>query len=417
MASSGIINFQRNWKGSDHRTSVKKNVSIYTKSEDGTYQAAGAVNAGMQVTYIDSLTEDHLRAAFRTDDGEVFYANVDYFVKPGTERQSVLLRPSSFGLSNRTFFSVTDYYNELVNALNRRNDIPGELFDYLYELLDYANNGYGNYFGIKMDEFPWGEIESYYGEVIGPIACVKNRDGILSNIVETAGLGGASIYVPGGSAALYDYKLVSGNTEYLISAKSARGVSNQVKPQFVIPYIKSTNLVATKEYQVLQSLANERNRNAVIQGPFYTWQIIQSNGEITSSCISDIISNYTSKSKSDTKLVDPSIWQNFINLHMPSKKSKTNIKNVTYGEIRYECEQLIEKWSRSGTQNRVLKEIFNEFLNQSRIIYVKLGLNQTTGRPTFTASGGGGISIVRNLYLRTSNYATRTEDRIGFQVS
>ena len=418
MASSGIINFQRNWRGSDHRTSVKKSISVYTKSEDGAYQAAGAVNAGMQVTYIDSLTENHLRAAFKTDDGEVFYANVDYFVKPGTGRKSsVLLRPSSFGLSNRTFFSVTDYYNQLVNAINRRNDIPGELFDYLYELIDYAYNGNGNYFGIKMDGFPWGEIQNYYGEVMGPIACVKNRDGILSNIVETPGLGGASIYVPNDSAVLYDYKLVSGNKEYLISAKSARGVSNQVKPQFVIPYIKSVNLVTTKEYQVLQSLSNERNRKAVIQGPFYTWQIIQNNGEVTSSCISDIIVNYTSKSKSDTKLVDPSIWQNFINLHMPSKKSKTNIKNVTYGEIRYECEQLIEKWSRSGTQNRVLKEIFNEFLNQSRVIYVKLDLNQTTGRPTFTASAGGGTSLVRNLYLRTSNYATRTEDRIGFQVS
>ena len=417
MASSGIINFQKNWRGSDHRTAVKKNVSIYTKTESGTYQAAGAVNAGTSVTYIDSLTEDHLRAAFRTDDGEVFYANVDYFVKPGTERQSVLLRPSSFGLSNRTFFSVTDYYNEIVNALNRRNDIPGELFDYLYELLDYVDNGYGNYSGIRMDGFPWGEIQNYYGEVIGPIACVKNRDGILSNIVETAGLGGASIYIPGGSEGLYDYKLVSGNKEYLISAKSARAVSNQVKPQFVIPYIKSVNLVTTKEYQVLQSLSNERNRKAVIQGPFYTWQIIQNNGEVTSSCISDINNNYTSSSKSNTKLVDPSIWQNFINLHLPSKKSKANIKNVTYGEIRYECEQLIERWSRSGTQNRVLKEIFNEFLNQSRVIYVKLDLNQTTGRPTFTASAGGGTSLVRNLYLRTSNYATRTEDRIGFQVS
>ena len=167
MASSGIINFQRNWRGSDHRTSVKKSISVYTKSEDGAYQAAGAVNAGMQVTYIDSLTENHLRAAFKTDDGEVFYANVDYFVKPGTERQSVLLRPSSFGLSNRTFFSVTDYYNQLVNAINRRNDIPGELFDYLYELIDYAYNGNGNYFGIKMDGFPWGEIQNYYGEEIG----------------------------------------------------------------------------------------------------------------------------------------------------------------------------------------------------------------------------------------------------------
>jgi hypothetical protein len=64
-----------------------------------------------------------------------------------------------------------------------------------------------------------------------------------------------------------------------------------------------------------------------------------------------------------------------------------------------------------------LKEIFEVFLNKSRVIYAKLDLNRTTGRPTFTASAGGGTSLVRNLYLRTSNYATRTGDRIGFQVS
>ena len=33
------------------------------------------------------------------------------------------------------------------------------------------------------------------------------------------------------------------------------------------------------------------------------------------------------------------------------------------------------------------------------------------------ASAGGGSSLVRNLFLRSSNYATRTADRIGFQVS
>jgi len=411
MASSGIINFQRNWKGSDHRTTVKKNVGIYIKSEDGTYQAAGAINAGTQVTYIDSLTEDHLRAAFRTDDGEVFYANVDYFVKPGTERQSALLRPSSFGLSNRTFFSVTDYYNELVNALNRRNDIPGELFDYLYELLDYANSGLGNYTGIKFDGFPWGEIQSFYAEVIGPIACIKR--GILSGLINTAGLGGSSIYMPPDSERLYDYKLILGNDEHLISAKSARGVSNQVKPQFVTAAAlksgKLGSLQYTKEFQLLNLLGTE----SVVAGALKGWGMLEPD-EMSVATAQSIISVYRGGNHS-AFIPDPQLLKPFTDKHITSKKN--NPSTITVGEVRYKCEQLIERWSKNGIQNNVLKQIFEIYLNQTKVIYVKLDLNQTTGRPTFTASAGGGTSLVRNLYLRTSNYATRTEDRIGFQVS
>lgn len=414
MASSGIINFQRNWRGSDHTTSVKKSVSIYTKSEDGIYQAAGAVNAGTQVTYIDSLTENHLRAAFKIDDGEVFYANVDYFVKPGTGRQSsVLLRPSSLGLSNRTFLSVTDYYNQLVNALNRRNDIPGELFDYLYELIDYANNGNGNYFGIKMDGFPWGEIQSYYGEVIGPMACVKNRNGILSNIVETAGLGGASIYVPDDSAVLYDYKLVFGNKEYLISAKSAKGVSNQVKPQFVtaaaIQGGKLGALQNTKEFQLLSILGTE----TVVAGALKGWSLIAPD-EITPAAAQSIISSYRGGNHS-AKIPDPVLLKPFVEKYITSKINEPEL--ITFGEVRYKCEQLIEGWSKVGMQNQILKQIFELYLSQSRVIYVKLELNRRSGMPTFSASAGRGATLIRNLYLRTSNYATRTADRIGFQVS
>jgi hypothetical protein len=418
MASSGILNFQRNWQGSDHQTTVKKTVSVFTKNDSGVFQAAGALSPGTEVTYIDSLTQDHLRAAFRTADGTVYYGNVDYFIKPkSAQAQATQLSPSSLGLENRTFFSSIDYYNSIITALNSRNDIPGELFDYLYELLDYAYEGYGNYSGIVMDNFPWGQIQNSFGEVIGALACARNRDGVLSGIVNTAGLGGAKIYMPPDSERLYDYKIIVGSDEHLISAKSAKGVSNQVKPQFVIPYITENNLTSTIEYGVLRSLADDRGRKATVHGPFYTWRIIQSNNEITDACIADINTNYTSGSQSNKKISDPSIWQNFVNTHIPSKKSKSNIKNVTYGELRYQCEQSIESWSKNGTQNRVLKEIFEVFLNKSRIIYVKLDLNKTTGRPTLTASVGGGTTLLRNLYLRTSNYATRTADRIGFQVS
>jgi len=408
MASSGILNFQRNWQGSDHQTTVKKTVSVFAKNDSGVFQAAGALSPGTEVTYIDSLTQDHLRAAFRTADGTVYYGNVDYFVKPrSSQAQATQLSPSSLGLENRTFFSSIAYYNSIISALNSRSDIPGELFDYLFELLDYVDNGAGNYTGIKMDAFPWGQIQNYYAEVIGPIACIKR--GILNNIINTAGIGNATIYMPPDSERLYDYKLIVGSDEYLISAKSARGVSNQVKPQFVtaaaIASGKLGSLATTKEYQLLNILGSE----TVISGALKGWSLIQPD-EMSTQAAQSIISVYKGANHS-AKIPDEGLLKPFTDKYFPSRK------NLTVGEVRYKCEQLIEGWSKNGPQNGVLKKIFEIYLNKSRVIYVKLDLNERSGTPTFTASAGGGTTLLRNLYLRSSNYATRTADRIGFQVS
>jgi len=411
MASSGILNFQRNWQGSDHKTSVKKTVSIYVNTETG-FQSAGALSVGTEVTYIDSLTENHTRAAFRTSDGEVVYANVDYFIKPNSaQAQATPLGPSSFGLENRTFFSVVDYYNSLTQALISRNDIPGELFDYVNELMDYVDNGYGDYNGIKMDGFPWGQVQNYYAEVIGPIACIKR--GILNGLINTSGLSGASIFMPPDSERLYDYKLIVGNEEHLISAKSARGVSNQVKPQFVtasaIRSGKLGLLQNTKEFQLLDILGTEN----VVAGALKGWSLISPN-EMSIEAANSIISVYRGGAH-NSKIPDAELLKPFIDKHITAKKN--NPSTITVGEVRYKCEQLIENWSKTGTQNQVLKNIFEIYLNESRVIYVKMDINKTTGVPTFSASAGGGTTLVRNLYLRTSNYATRTADRIGFQVS
>ena len=408
MASSGILNFQRNWQGSDHQTTVKKTVSVFIKNDNDDFESAGALSPGTEVTYIDSLTQDHLRAAFRTADGTVYYGNVDYFVKPRTrESQLPPLGPTSFGLSNRTFFSSVSYYNSLVSSLNSRSDIGGELFDYLFELLDYVDNGAGDYTGIKMDTFPWGQIQNYYAEVIGPIACIKR--GILNNIINTAGIGNATIYMPPDSERLYDYKLIVGNDEYLISAKSAKGVSNQVKPQFVTAAANASgklgSLATTKEYQLLNILGSE----TVISGALKGWSLIHPD-EMSTQAAQSIVSVYRGGNHG-AKIPNEEILKPFTDKYFPSRK------NLTVGEVRYKCEQLIESWSKNGPQNGVLKQIFEIYLNKSRVIYVKLDLNKRSGTPTFSASAGGGATLLRNLYLRSSNYATRTADRIGFQVS
>lgn len=172
----------------------------------------------------------------------------------------------------------------------------------------------------------------------------------------------------------------------------------------------TTSLESSSAYQLLQVLADY----SVKEAPFYGWQILQPTQEITSDALNDIAQNYAPRSKkSQDKLVNPEVWSPFIKKYFSGR----NVSNITYGELRYKCENLIQTKSRSGNLNLNLKSIFQVYLNESRVIYVKLDLNKTNGHPSFSASAGGGSTLVRRLYLRSSNYANRIADRIGFQVS
>lgn len=143
MATSGRDNLERNWRGQNHQSTVKKAVTYYSRNSDDAYTAVGNLSPGTLITYLDSLTQDHLKAAFRLSTSEdVYYANIDYFVKPRSRQATATsLGPSSFGLENQSFLSSTAYYNQIINSINGRGDIGGELFDYLFELLDYVYNG------------------------------------------------------------------------------------------------------------------------------------------------------------------------------------------------------------------------------------------------------------------------------------
>jgi hypothetical protein len=416
MSTKGVDNWNKNWKGSDKQSKVKKSSSsYYKKSNTGSFIKVGSLSEGTLVTYIDSQTKDHKRSAIKlqNNNDDTYYINIDNLVKPITNsRAGINLTPSSLGLDGQNFFSVLSYYNSIIESLNSRNDIDGELFDYLFELLDYSKNGTSDFTDIKMEGFPWGKLISQYGEVLGPIICAKNRGGIMNGLIPTMGLSAAKIYIPSFSEPLYDYKLICGKNEYLISAKSARAVSNQVKPQYVVPVVRenlSQSLLGSDAFKLLNILADKN----VKQGPFYAWKLLQNSMELTNGAIGDMETNYAPRNKKSTDIiVDYESWKPFL------KKYFSGRKKVTYGELRYKCEQLIESNSKVGNLNINLKEIFKVFLNESRVIYVKTNINSKTGKPSFTASAGGGSKLVRRLYLRSSNSSPkRLGDKMGFQVS
>lgn len=409
MARTGVRNWQDNWKGSDKESEVKTDAPYYSVRDNGSYSTAGTLQKGTKITYLDDLTKNHTKAAFKfaTSD-EVYYANIDKFVKPGRVG-GIDLSPEGFGLSSRTYPSSDSYYTEVINSITDRwetGNYSGELYDYLFEVMNYAKLGTRDFTGIRTTGFPWGAIQSYFGEVAGPVAATKR--GILNDVIP--GVVSAKIYIPPSSVALYDYKLIVGNHEYLISAKAGKSVTNQVKPQFVLNAVDgklSSFEKSTTAYKLLNTLANE----GVISGAFNGAKLLEST--ITPAALSDAQKKYNSALKSSTKLDEDSIelWEPFI-----KKRSLGVAKNVTYGQLRYRCEKIIQDESKLGNLNTELKKIFQKYLEESRVTYVKMTVSPTTGIPSFTASKDG-VDLVRSLYLRSSNDQNRVADRMGFQVS
>ena len=418
MARSGKEAWEKYYSGNDGvQVTVKKSCQYY--ETETSKSSLGTLSPGTVVTYRDALSR-HIadggnnKIAFqRSGSDDVFYASVDFFVKPG-QISRIDLSPEGFGLEDQTY-TVTAYYNKLIESITDRwdtNSYSGELYDYLMELVSFANTGSVNsadLAGIKTQGFPWGAIQSYFGEVIGPLSCIRRN--LLSGL--GISLSNATIFMPPSSVALYDYKLISGGQEYLISAKAGKGTANQVKPQFVIDAVDSilpTTLKNSKAYQVLQAIKD----NSVKGGAFAAWKIIQptTDNTLTDACISDVILNYdTRRGKSTDKLVNTTVWEPFVKKHLLNQ----NINNVTYGQVRYKCETLIQSASRANSLQADLKSIFEYYLNESRVIYVKLSIAQPSGQPTFNVMNVDGVKKINSLELRSSNDSqNRTADKIGY---
>ena len=416
MATSGKDSWKKYYEGKDGVVvEVKKSAPYY--ADETTSKQEGVLPLRAKVTYRDIFSQHINRGGNNkigfqfNESGSVYYSSVDNFTKPGRVN-NIDLKPESFGIQNETFNNSYSYYQRVINSIADRwstSDYSGELYDYLMELVAYANGGSGDFAGIKTEGFDWGAIQSYFAEVIGPLACIKK--GVLSDL-QITNLQSAKIFMPPSSVSLYDYKLIVSGQEYLISAKSGKGVANQVKPQFVRDSVENTlssTLKMSQAYQLLNILADK----SVILGAFYGWKLLQSNGELNDRAIADVEANYTSGPKSSNKLVNPQVFLPFVTRYMSDKVS--NIQNVTYGQVRYKCETLIQAASKMGTLHNDLKKIFQEYLNNSRIIYVKMSISTPGGQPSFSRFQDGGVKTVNYLELRSSNDSqTRTSDRIGF---
>jgi hypothetical protein len=180
MSTNGRDAWEKYFNGNENIIVEVKKAAPYYEDQVSS-KSVGNLPLKVKVIYQDVYSQHIKRGgnnkiAFQfTANGSVYYSSVDNFRKPGGT-SGIGLKPSNFGMQNKTFDSANSYHTALINSLNSRlakKEIGGELYEYLIELLKYAKSGSVNFNDIQKTGLPWGEINSYFGELAGPLACIS----------------------------------------------------------------------------------------------------------------------------------------------------------------------------------------------------------------------------------------------------
>ena len=393
-ATTGDRNWIKNWKGrGDQNTFIKVNSAVLY--EENGVKSNAILTKGQSVTYIDDQSKDHLRVAIKVGE-QIYRTKIDNLLKPSSIG-GIDLKPQSFGVVGRSF-TISDYISTLKKNIQARDDIKGELEEYLLDLVDvveFSKNGVGGY---DLSAIPIATVEKDFGEALGPIHCIK-RGLTNKNLGITQS---TSIFIPSfGSEPLVDYILRNpSGISIRVSAKGSK-TSNTLKPRFLVPPVRETPVLAQRylnstEFQVLGLLHDYSTNEGAIRAALLLGKISQS--------AFNTLPNFANS----TKLSDIA-RQEFSNL-IDSDLNTKGRKSIDMRQLSKLCENIVVKYSKDKSQKYT--KIVNDVLNND-IIIVKLAI--TNGLPFFTIAQSYDGNIA-NISLRNKNSFNVGGEKLGFQL-
>ena len=393
-ATTGDRNWIKNWKGrGDQNTFIKVNSAVLY--EENGIKSNFVLTKGQSVTYVDAQSKDHLRVAIKVGE-KIYRTKIDNLLKPSSIG-GIDLKPQSFGVVGRSF-NISDYISTLKKNIQVRDDIKGELEEYLLDLVDAVEFGKSGIGGYDLSTIPLATVEKDFGEALGPIHCIK-RGLVNKNLGITQA---TSIFVPSfGSEPLVDYILRNpSGISIRVSAKGSK-TSNTLKPRFLVPPVRETPILAQRhlnstEFQVLGLLHDYSTNEGAIRAALLLGKITQrAFGTIT---------NFANS----TKLSDIA-RQEFSNL-IDSDLNTKGRKSIDMRQLSKLCENIVVKYSKDKSQKYT--KIVNDVLNND-IIIVKLAI--TNGLPFFTIAQSYDGNIA-NISLRNKNSFNVGGEKLGFQL-
>ena len=393
-ASKGVDNWNKNWKGrGDISTIIKVSSASYYPAEN-VNRKSGNLTKGTAVTYVDNLSKKHTRTAIKLGT-DIYYTNIDNLAKPRSVSE-VNLKPQAFGLAG-TEYNITGYITALKNSINSRTDIVGDLKEYLLALVNFSINNSMDFSGIEMTTLPMSDIIKDFGEVIGPIYCIKRGLSQYNIGVSSS----SKIFIPvSPNEPLLDYYIITvTNNKIKVSAK-AKGTSNTLKVNNLVPPILNNPILSNKysnniEFRIMRTIYE----NSIVSGPIKACALLGIIGQDAANSVASEPAQIPNK-------------QLFNSLIQKDATLKSRA-SITTKQISYLCEKEIVNYSKQSLKSIKFTSIVREVL-KNEIYFVKFSLPNRI--PSFLVQATSGRTVINNLSFRTKNGYDNKSDKLGFRL-
>ena len=424
-ARTGNLAWRVHFQGLDRNTRIKKPSTTVFDQEGKILNVP--LSMGTNVTYIDNLSGSHPNDSQGSSEmrkkvvaiqvrEETYYVDVNDLIKPAS-LNNVDLKPQKFGLSGQ--YTLTNYVSSLKSSISSREDINGDLQDYLLDLVDYEMMGSGNLSGYNTTDLPMASIEKEFGEALGPIFCIKRG---LSSKVDKSGKNygvnqSSIINIVGKGVKTKDYELINTDGRIInVSAKGGTSSSNTLKPSSIMEIVNADSRLESRinNYGKTQlNIIRTLDENNALVGPikaanslgYYSAQsrFLPSAGIQNSNFISEELQrNY-----------EPMFLTADTDIANKYREKQRTGGTFTYRTITWCHENFLIRYSLESANRTIFSRIVND-VTSSNLFFVKLSFSSQV--PTFDVLDPGSGSI-NNVYLRQKNTKFGGGgEKLGFQI-
>ena len=418
-ARTGNLAWKVHFQGLDRKTKIRRPSTVVFDQEGNKLNVP--LMMGTDATYIDNLSASHPNDSQSASverkkvvainvGGQVYYVDVNDLIKPSS-LDKVDLKPQKFGLSGQ--FTLANYVSNLKSSIRSRQDVKGDLEDYLTDLVDYINTGNGNLSGYNTTNLPMATIEKEFGEALGPIFCIKRGLSGKGFGVSQSTL----INIVGQGVKTKDYELINTDGRIInVSAKGGTSSSNTYKPSSIMeivdadPRLKSRiNQYGATQLNVIKTL----NENSAILGPIKAANDLGYFRAQSSLLPSTGLQNPNFISQELQKAYEPMFLTADAAIAQRYREKQKTGSTFTYRTVTWCHENFLIKYSLESNNQSIFTKIVND-VTSSNLFFVKLNFSSQV--PTFSVLMPGSGSI-NNVKFRQKN--TKFDgggEKLGFQI-
>lgn len=363
--------------------------------------------------------------------------------KPGQgakgKKKNCPMKPQDFeGIAGiRIGFSA--YYRKVLNAIDRRDDLPMVLKTYLKELTEYCmHHGPAArrelteaYAELSKSEYIscMSDIEKDFSEITAPLCVLERGSGELAKLgFPNLNKATSEVFIPTeGNFALVDFMLYDkDDREYQFSVKKISKTTNVVKPQDIINLLDQSKSSArwvkdykkTFEYKLLKVLAD----NNVRMGSFKALELCCTEGRIKAHIPAEVVNNIQKMIKdgdpgeTDIEVVHDLWWklaEVFYNEAIDYWTAPKHSSGIV-GIAALICQIMLRKLS-ADKKLITFRDIMTEFVMRE-VVYYKFAA--PGGIPNFYMENhlSNNLKPTDNFYLREkSTIGNPYRDKVGVQ--